>query len=1855
MAEIRHTFQGGKMNKDLDERLVPQGEYRDALNIEVRTSGDGNIGAVQNLYGNIGRLSSIADKVEPTVNGLGSKSCFVGSIANERTNKAYFFIASPTHVEFRSGVLLPSDITTLKLYKDMIIEYDNIARAVKPVCVDIWRMEIPVSTVGSIGSGSASDPYNSITMTGSVDDIVKNIRPGMQISFYKADGSQCIDKYQGDVSVEDNGLGSIKVLKVDGSTIYFDRYVIGDLSSAVLFTVTAVQSISSHKRLDRSLNFHQYKSGGVVKNIITGINIIDDLLFWTDNIGEPKKISISRSIAGSTNFDTHTSLMISDPNLYDQDNLVSLNEVDPNTSSGLIEQHVTVIKRAPRTAPKLEMSEYVGGENNIQESILLQWSSGVYPNAYGLEANSHWFTLNFAPNGTVKEPGDMVQIATGPNFIFNQGDRIELYQENSNADGGEYSIVVKVLDRTSTQDFGVFYDVEIDLISSDIPDADIIWKARSYDGNRKDPYFQLKFGRFGYRYKYQDGEYSPFSPWSELAFIPGKFDYVPKKGFNLGMVNNVRELRVTDFIVDDALRPDDVVEVDILYKDTVSPNVYIVKSIRRSRDYEWNEKGVGSYRGVLDITSEMIHRTLESSQSLRAWDNVPRKALAQEVTGNRIVYGNYVQNYNIDSPVFVKQSFISAPHPGSDGSLRELKTRKSVAYKVPDLASVSGSTGVLDNSNITDKPEEHDLEFSLTPSKSLKSIRKYRIGVVFGDKYGRETPVIGLGGLTERDPSTSQLSEKYPDSVNVGKEFCANVNKLTAQLEWKGTKPANWMEYYKFYVKETSNEYYNMVQDRWYDAEDGNVWLSFQSADRNKVDIETYLILKNEHGSQKPVFEKARYKILAISNEAPDFIKTTNKILGAAPVQTSSELVNSMVVSFDPDVFTDSFGSVEDPIKFKGIGYGRLRGIEGDNLRYSDWVKISRINNVTHTVTLMDPFGDSANFAEAFGLSDYGSLDSYEFEIKDAVVENRPEFDGKFFIKIYKDALLTTKVLDTTDDGLTYGTVNQLKHSYVRSGLTNAEANSGATYQGNYAGVASPSPGELSNNTTGDKWSHTNGFTPNTGDGGPGKMAFCGHKDNTKKFWKWYDDEGPAKGGLPFIDQARNAGSGGSPGDISKGIYNSELYPQTGLNAIRWAAMGDKRFSQSGPAKELYDLLSQEGTLFRFSGDPLKIVYQVQGSGDEHFGSSAYYNYHRTCSSRCNETGVCRRSFFRMYFHQKNDPSKGLDNNVWDPRSSLMHDGTGVGFIEVVEAHFDRAESPEISQGNAIWETEPKEDVGLDLYYEATDAIPMYLRDENIQSFIPLGASIRIIRNGTSLAIPDLHKPLVVRSAVRDVISIGGGTNGNLIGSPHTLGLNPGDILQFTHADGTITQTSIISHWHELDSITDADYKPSSWGNSKIETGYYRLKYETYDQPLTLSWFNCYSFGNGIESDRIRDDFNAPTIDNGCKVSSTLDTFGEEHRSSGMIWSGIYNSTSGVNRLNEFNMANPITKDLNPSYGSLQAMKTRDTNVVAFCEDKVFKILANKDALFNADGSSNVTASNAVLGDASGFSGDYGISSNPESLAVDSYRMYFTDKQRNKVLRLSQDGLTPISDVGMVSYFRDNLDTCSSLIGTFDEIKGEYNLSLIRKRGSSLSDTTVSFNEKTKGWVSFKSFVPETGLSINDEYVTGKITDNTEKVVWSHHHQETDSSGDLIVSTNTFYGEDLVPSTVDVIFNQSPEVVKGFTSMNYEGTQARVTGYESLTGLDVNNNSVTQNNNNYMHLSDKEGWFVSSIYTDLQEASVPDFIDKENKWFNYIKGTSTTLSNLDTKEFSVQGIGTTAIVSSPLVKTFTLTIQENND
>ena len=97
MPEIKHDFSAGKMNKDLDERIVPNGEYRDAMNIQIRTTdsegGVGNAGTVQNIKGNK-QITENAHYEKGYLNS-GGESKIIASIANEKNNKAYFFLSSP--------------------------------------------------------------------------------------------------------------------------------------------------------------------------------------------------------------------------------------------------------------------------------------------------------------------------------------------------------------------------------------------------------------------------------------------------------------------------------------------------------------------------------------------------------------------------------------------------------------------------------------------------------------------------------------------------------------------------------------------------------------------------------------------------------------------------------------------------------------------------------------------------------------------------------------------------------------------------------------------------------------------------------------------------------------------------------------------------------------------------------------------------------------------------------------------------------------------------------------------------------------------------------------------------------------------------------------------------------------------------------------------------------------------------------------------------------------------------------------------------------------------------------------------------------------------------------------------------------------------------------------------------------------------------------------------------------------------------------------------------------------------------------------------------------------------------------
>jgi len=86
MPEIKNVFRQGVMNKDLDERLVPNGQYRDAMNVEISTSENSDVGTVQNILGNevvgINKFDTFYD------NDL----VCVGAIADEKNDVFYYFL-----------------------------------------------------------------------------------------------------------------------------------------------------------------------------------------------------------------------------------------------------------------------------------------------------------------------------------------------------------------------------------------------------------------------------------------------------------------------------------------------------------------------------------------------------------------------------------------------------------------------------------------------------------------------------------------------------------------------------------------------------------------------------------------------------------------------------------------------------------------------------------------------------------------------------------------------------------------------------------------------------------------------------------------------------------------------------------------------------------------------------------------------------------------------------------------------------------------------------------------------------------------------------------------------------------------------------------------------------------------------------------------------------------------------------------------------------------------------------------------------------------------------------------------------------------------------------------------------------------------------------------------------------------------------------------------------------------------------------------------------------------------------------------------------------------------------------------
>ena len=341
-----------------------------------------------------------------------------------------------------------------------------------------------------------------------------------------------------------------------------------------------------------------------------------------------------------------------------------------------------------------------------------------------------------------------------------------------------------------------------------------------------------------------------------------------------------------------------------------------------------------------------------------------------------------------------------------------------------------------------------------------------------------------------------------------------------------------------------------------------------------------------------------------------------------------------------------------------------------------------------------------------------------------------------------------------------------------------------------------------------------------------------------------------------------------------------------------------------------------------------------------------------------------------------------------------------------------------------------------------------------------------------------------------------------------------------------------------------------------------------------------------IEESRIRGGYNNTTVDFGVKAYIVDESNSGNYRKSSLIYSGIFNSRTGINQTNVFSIGEDITKTADPSNASIQKLYAEDTNLVIFQENKVSRALIDKDAIYAAEGGGTVTSSNLVIGVIQPFAGEYGISKNPESFAVYGYRKYFSDANNNAILRLSRSGIDEISSYGMRDYFRDEINTIGSsgkIIGGYDVHNDQYVVStqITSARGNREIPTSVSFDEQARGWVSFFSFKPDQVFSLKNKFYTVK-----DGSIWQHYSNN--------VKRGNFYGVNYT-SEVSVIFNPSPDRSKTFKTVSYEGANGWMVKslFSDETGVDSQPNLATISNidESSKIYSYYEGEYVSAVTT----------------------------------------------------------------
>ena len=645
MAETKNTFIKSKMNQDLDQRLVPNGEYREAYNISVSQAEGSDVGTLETVLGNI------------LVTDLGlSSTCnaeIIGYFVDDQNKDIYLFVTNFVDTSSDRVSNYPSDDALCQIWKR------NIETNINTKLVE-----------GKFLNFSLTHPIYGINL---IEDLLfwtDNRNQPRKINVNSANpGSLANPIYY----TNDDQINVAKYYPYDTISLAKD-YIVD-------FTINS--------RGTGSPVYNDYINQVVPTSGGGGVGLTVEIVAADAGTGELEQIRIVDQGQGYVN-----------------------------------NQFVTIAPKIGNASIKIIVEESTTMKDKCTEKLPVNTTLGAptAPIANTITAGTP-FTIDI-PIGTPSYVGALVKI--------NAGATVSPYLARVTAQSGTGAGASMTVTWANKYNTGPVYfpSAVAGITSIELginPDYDANWPGDCQ-------FLKDKFVRFAYRFKFDDNEYSLISPFTQPCFIPKQNGYFLSETRNGTPVldteqayddtdNAVMENLVTavdiqipcpeflDDTVDNKFKnlTDQlhVKEIDIIYKDDSENVLKVLDTLSEESfsnlDYETL---------IYTYQSRKPKKTLPSSEITRVSDKVPIRALAQEVTGNRVIYGNYVDGYT---------------------------AMNNLDYEVSAVKKLETSS----------LKKEY-------PNHTLKQNRSYQVGVVLVDRYGRNSDVV-LSSLDIANTTSSNV------------------------------------------------------------------------------------------------------------------------------------------------------------------------------------------------------------------------------------------------------------------------------------------------------------------------------------------------------------------------------------------------------------------------------------------------------------------------------------------------------------------------------------------------------------------------------------------------------------------------------------------------------------------------------------------------------------------------------------------------------------------------------------------------------------------------------------------------------------------------------------------------------------------------------------------------------------------------------------------------------------------------------------------------------------------------------------------------------------------------------------------